>query len=45
MSLKDSSNALEKTKENTKLFLFQQKRKLQKLIKMVTKVLKLYPTK
>ena len=39
MSLKDNLNVLGKTKKSTKRFLFQ------KLIKMITKVLKLYPTK
>ena len=38
----NEKNVLRKTKKSTKL-LFQKKMKLQKLIKIVTKPLKLYP--
>ena len=45
MSLRDNLNVLGKMKKCKKLFLFQQKGKLKKSIKMVTKVLPLYLTK
>ena len=45
MSLSDNLNVSGKTQQSTKLFLFQQKKKLQILIKMVMKVLPVYLTK
>ena len=45
MKLKDNLNGLGNTKKSTKPFLFLQKRKLEKLIKKVMKLLKLYFTK
>ena len=45
MSLKVYLNVLEKTKKCIKLFPFQKKRKLQKLIKIVMKLLQLYRIK
>ena len=45
MRLKDNLNVLGNTKKSTKPFLFLQKIKLEKLIKKVMKLLKLYFTK
>ena len=43
--LRDNLNVLVKTKKSAKLFQFQSKRKSQRSIEMVTKVLSIYPTK
>ena len=45
MSFKENLNVLEKAKKSTKLFLFQSEKKLEKLIKILAKVLQLHLTK